>query len=114
MPLEEQEVFDEFDHLADDELLKKIDESAALRDLEQHQGWKLLNAGCRRLVIWAQDALSKVPADQTVKIIELQQIIKLYRDIIPNMRNSLKDTGKLAFQEAKRRGVIEKVLKLIR
>jgi hypothetical protein len=109
-----EDLLNEYDRLADDALLQKIDESAAIRELETQEGWKLIAAGCRRLASWAQEALVSVPADQQTKIIELQQIVKLYRNVIPSMKNSLKDEGKLAFREAKRRGVIEKVLSLVK
>lgn len=90
-----------------DELLnKKLLDASFMEEFENSAGWKIISSACKRISAQAQEELIKTPANETVRIIELQIIIKLYRNVISGIIQSVKAEGKLAFEEAKENGII--------
>lgn len=88
----------------DSELLQKLDAGVIINDLEQHEGWQLINEACLRTARQAQRELLTVHASDMTKIIELQQIVKLYSAVIPSLLRHFRDESKIAFDELSERG----------
>jgi len=93
---------------SDEKLLDRIENSIKITDWENSEQWKLLDSACKRLAKKAENDLKNVPADNMLRIVELQQIAKLYGDVIGNLIRHLKDDGQIAFEEAKDRGIIQR------
>lgn len=97
----------ELNELKDNELSDKLSNAEFIERFIESDGWKLIDEACKRVVKKAQAELSNVNAGDMVKIIELQQIIKLYKNVLNGLINSFKAEGLMAFEEAKERGLIK-------
>jgi len=90
-------------------VLEMLEEGVIIRRLQDNEGFKLIDKICKGI---AENAKRKilhigVNAENMTAIIELQIIAKMYGDFLGNIRKSFIDTGELAFNEAKNRGLIE-------
>lgn len=104
------EVVDAYDGMEAQELAALIDDGIYIKELLDSRGWKILQEAFGRVVAQAQREIAKVDPNDTVKIIEYQQIIKLYGSIIPSLVSSLRQEGDVAFDKAKERGMIDKIV----
>jgi hypothetical protein len=95
----------EFEHLSDDELIDSLDEGAVIAELENYDGWKIIEEAMKRTTQLAEKKLKDIDPTDASTIMQLQQIAKLYGDFIPNLIKSYKQQGELAFEEAKERRI---------
>ena len=94
----------EFEHLSDDELIDSLDEGAVIAELENYDGWRIIKAAMENTTKLAEMRLRNTDPTDASTIMQLQQIVKLYGDFIPNLIKSYRQQGELAFEEAKARG----------
>ena len=97
-----------FDALSDNDIWQRLGDGEFVYGFETSYEWKLFREACLRVARQAQVELLDVPADHTVRIIELQQLIKLYSRVPQSLMNSFKQEGIAAFEEAKDRGLINR------
>lgn len=97
------------EEMSDDAVINQLEHGAEIREMEQTKGWKLLLDACGRVADQARRNLEEVRADDTVKIVEYQQIAKLYGRVLKSLVESMKQEGALAVEEVKRRGLIGRI-----
>jgi len=95
----------DYEALTDEALLEKLDNWDRLDRFEDSEEWRIFDEACRRVAMRAREELIKVPANDTLRIIELQQIIKLYGSVFKSLMSSFKQEGEVAFFEARDRGL---------
>ncbi len=96
-----------FNELTDDDLLGKLDNSAAIGQLEDSEGWQIVKEACKRKVKQIEMALKKIDPSNMTAIIELQVRAEIYgEDFIPSLINTFRQEGEIAFLESKERKII--------
>jgi hypothetical protein len=90
------------------DLLDAIDNSVLIESFKKSDEWKLIEEACNRLANAAQEELLSVPADNMLRIVEMQCSIRLYRNVLKSIVNSFTEEGEIAFNEAKERALIKK------
>lgn len=98
----------DYSQFKDEDITDKLSNAEIIERFEESDGWRLIQEACKRTVLRAQEELLHTPADNTVRMVELQQIIKLYRNVLNGLINSFKNEGRMAFEEAKERGLLKK------
>ncbi len=90
-------------------ILQMLEEGVEVRKLKDNEGFKLIDKACKAISDNAKRRLLTIEAktENMSAIIELQLIAKLYGDVLGNIRKSFIDTSELAFEEAKKRGLIQ-------
>jgi len=101
-----QEASVEFEYLTDEDLAAKVSEYERLLVFEESEQWKMFNEACSRVAEKAKMDLIKTAPDNMVRIIELQQIIKLYSNVFKGLMNSFKQAGFVALKEEQSRNPI--------
>lgn len=91
----------EYSDLSNEQIVDRIESGAAIIELENSEGWKLVSEAMSRLVTQAQNELISADASKTMDIVYLQTIIKLYRDVVPGIVKSMKEEAKVSLSEAK-------------
>lgn len=104
----------EFERMNDGELVDRIENAAEIKELERSKGWRLISEACKRAANQARESLADVDPENKVLIVKYQQIAKLYGNVIPSLVNSFKQEGEMAFEEAKGRGVLDRLLSKVR
>ncbi len=104
----------QFESMEDKQLIERIETAAEIKEMESSPGWKLLNEACKRAAAQARESLSDVDPSDKVLIVKYQQIAKLYGNVLPSLVNSFKQEGEMAFQEAKGRGIMDRLLSRVR
>ncbi len=95
------------EELSKEEIISKLSDGELAVRFEESEDWKLIRESTRRLADQAIDELTKTPADNLVRIIELQLTAKFCRNFLQSILNSYKQEGALAFEEAKYRGFVK-------
>jgi hypothetical protein len=95
----------DYSQITNDDLKSRLEDGALVAELEATEGWKVMNEACKRVGRTAERELLKVKASDTLAIIELQVIAKLYSSVIPSLINSFKQESRIAFDELVDRGV---------
>lgn len=96
----------DFSRLADQDLVRKLDDAAFIARFEASEDWKLFREACERLARQAEHEMDRIdPIKDPTGIIERQVVKKLCRNVVRGIINGLKEEGKLAFAEAKERGL---------
>lgn len=95
----------DYSQITNDDLKSRLEDGALVAELEANEGWKVIEEACRRVGKTAERELLRVRASDTVTIIELQTIAKLYSSVIPSLVNSFKQESRIAFDELVERGV---------
>lgn len=91
----------------DEQLFNDLENGDLAYELTNHEGWKLIVEAMKRIERKASETLLNTDPDDKYKVLQLQQIIKLYRkDFIPALLENWKAVGKFAFEEAKDRGIL--------
>jgi hypothetical protein len=85
----------------DQELVDKIEQGVMMNNFVHSPEWTLIQSACDRLVEKATSNLILIPANEQVRIIELQCIIKLYKNVLSSLVNSYIKEGEIAFNERK-------------
>jgi len=100
---------DDYSILDDRVLYEKLEKAGLADRLETQPEWKLLKEGSERIIerAIAEFAL-KTKADDIVRIIELQTIIKKYKYGLFEEIKWLVQEGELIFEEGKNRGILQK------
>jgi len=93
---------------SDKELLNDLENGELAFELTNSKGWKLIVEAMKRVEKKASEELINTDPADTSKIIQLQQIIKLYRkEFLPTLIEALKGVGEFAFNEAKSRNILK-------
>ena len=93
----------------DEQIFDDLESGDAAYELTGSPAWNLINEAMKRLEKKASEALLNVDPKSESEIMQLQQIIKMYRkDFIPGMLESWKAIGEFAFNQAKDRGLLGK------
>ena len=96
----------DFSQLPDHDLIKKLDDAAFIARFEASDDWRLFREACDRLVRQAEHTLDNTdPLKDPTGVIECQVIKKFCRNIVRGIISGLKSEGRLAFDEAKARGL---------
>lgn len=90
------------------DLVDAIENGAEIESLKNSEGWKLIEEACQRVAESAQRELLTIKADDTIRIIEMQQVVKLYGGIIKTLADNFSSIAEIAFDEAKDRELIKK------
>lgn len=95
--------------LTNEELLSRLDDATFIARFEGSDDWKLIREACERLAKQADYNLDNIdPIKDPTGIIECQITRKFCRNILRGIVNGIKNEGKIAFQQAKERGIIQK------
>lgn len=94
--------------LKNEDLLAALDTGVMVEKFKTSPEWKLIDEACQRLARVAQEELLKTSPAHPERIIELQCMVKLYRDVLRSIINSFSAEGNLAFDEAKDRELLKK------
>lgn len=98
----------DFTNISNADLKEKLNNSIAINQLENSEGWQIVKEAMRRKVKQIEMALKKIDPSNMTAIIELQVRAEIYgQDFIPSLINSFKQEGEIAFEESKERGIIE-------
>jgi hypothetical protein len=81
--------------------IDKIEQGVMINNFIHSPEWELIQGACNRLVDIATDNLIKTSANEIVRIVELQCIIKLYKDVLKSLINSYIKEGEIAYKERK-------------
>jgi len=95
----------EFEYMTDDEIEAKLSQWEKMEIFEASEQWKIFDVACKRVAEKAKMDLVQTSPSDTVRIIELQQIIKLYSSVFRGLINSFKQEGEVAYYEAENRGL---------
>jgi len=98
--------YEEMDDIA---LLDALENSSEVRDIVVRPGWKIIDAACKRTAARARKALEDADPENKTYVIQLQQIVKLYGNVIHSLISTYKQEGELAFGEAKKRGLLDRI-----
>lgn len=96
----------DYANLSNEEIIQKLDDAAFISRFETSEDWKLFREACRHLALQAGHILERTdPLKEPSTIIECQVVKKFCSNMIHGIVNGLKNEGKLAFDEAKDRGL---------
>jgi hypothetical protein len=98
----------DYSELSNEAIKDRVQNSEEIYILENSKGWHLVQEACTRVARNAEKSLLNADPKDYVRIIELQQIVKLYKNVLGSIIKSFMDEGKIAFEEAKDRELIEK------
>jgi len=101
------------EELSDKELHDKLQEAGLVEKLTSSPEWGMFKEASDRIIDRAINEFAKnTKADDTVKVIELQTIIRKYKYGLFNEVNSLKVESDMLFEEAKSRGMFGEIADL--
>jgi hypothetical protein len=95
------------EELSDKELFDECQKSGAIEKLTNSPEWKIIKEASERIIDRAVNEFINTKADDTIRIIELQTIIRKYKIGLFSEINVLKQASDLLFEEAKSRGFFE-------
>lgn len=97
------------EELSDKELHEAFQKAEIARKIEESPEWKILKEASNRIVDRAINEFAKnVKADDELRIIELQTIIRKYKYGLLAEVDLLKTESEFLFEEAKSRGFFER------
>jgi len=90
-------------------IMQMIEEGVLSERFEKSEGWKIIDKVCKEIAKSADRKWRtiEIKPENMYALIELQVIARIYGDVLGNIRNSYIQVGKMAFEEAKLRGLIE-------
>ena len=91
-----------------EELFDKLEKHEALVQFESSMAAKVLKDATKQLAAEYTRRLLATPATETLKIAELQILIKFYTKFCDGIINAIKSDAEVAFDEAKASGYISK------
>ena len=91
--------------LSDDELRQRLNDGETIQKLQEWDGWALIEKAFQRMSKKALEELANADPHDASRITQLQQISKFYASVMGVLK-SFVDSGKLAFEDAKERGLI--------
>lgn len=94
----------DYSTIPDEDLKAQLEDGAIVAELENTEGWRIINEACKRVGRNAERALLKVAPTDVDAIVQLQAIAKLYSSVIPSLINSFKQESRIAFDELMARG----------
>lgn len=95
-----------FEELTDDQIITKLNDGVFMEEFAHGENWLLFRESLERLARKTEHLLLKIdPNKDATGIIESQVIIKFCRNILPGIVNSIRQEGRLAFDETKRRKI---------
>lgn len=100
---------EELDAEDNNKVLQLLEEGIIIRRLQENEGWKLIDQVCKGIAENAKRKLLTIEArtENLLAIIELQIMAKLYGDVLGNVKKSFISVGDMAFEEAKKRELIQ-------
>lgn len=94
------------DNMEDKELYDALQRAGLIDKLTNSEEWMMLREAGNRIVDRAINQFMETPANDTLKIMELQVIIRKYRRGLFQEVESLKRESTMLFEEAKERGLV--------
>lgn len=95
-----------FDELDDKQVLQKLEDGAFMEDFAKSENWMLFRQGCEALGRKAAHRLTTIdPLKDPTGVIEAQIITKFCRNVLRSIVEGIRNEGRLAFDEAKRRKI---------
>jgi hypothetical protein len=94
--------------MSEEEILRKLDDAAFIQRFEKSEDWKFFREACEHLARQAEREMDHTdPIKNPTAIIECQVTKKFCKNVVGSIVNGIKSMGKLAFEEAKDRGIKE-------
>lgn len=101
----------DWDSLSDAEIFDQLHKAELADRLTSSEEWKLVHEVMKRTYEGHVKLLRKEDPTNTEKVIELQQICNLYaNDFLPTLIKNFQNIGEFAFEEAKRRNILQRFL----
>ena len=101
----------EFDKLTDDELIRNLEDARLAHTVQHSEEWGVIREAMQRVYEKHVKMLIETDPKETSRVMELQHICKLYRaEFLPELLERFQMVGEFAFNEAERRGGLQRFL----
>jgi hypothetical protein len=101
----------DWNEASDREVLEQLRKAELAQRLETSDEWKLIHECLRRTYDGHIKLLRKEDPTNEVKMMELQQICNMYaEDFLPALIRNFQSIAEFAFEEAKRRNLLQRFL----
>jgi len=99
----------------DQEILDQLKRAELARKLEESEEWQLVKEAMRRVHDKHVLQWRKTDPTDTVAMIQLQQICNLYaEDFLPALIRNFEAYGEFAYEQAKERGLLERIMGILK
>jgi hypothetical protein len=101
----------DWDTVSDQEIMDQLRSAELAERLEQSEEWKLVREAIKRVYEKHQKLLQSADPTETELIMNLQVICKMYDEaFLPQLIKNFQNIGEFAYQEAKRRSILDRFL----
>lgn len=101
----------DWDTVSDQEIMDQLRSAELAERLEQSEEWKLIREAIKRVYEKHQKLLQSADPTETELIMNLQVICKMYdEEFLPQLIKNFQNIGEFAFEEAKRRNILDRIL----
>lgn len=101
----------DWDTVSDQEIMDQLRSAELAERLEQSEEWKLIREAIKRVYEKHQKLLQSADPTETELIMNLQVICKMYDEaFLPQLIKNFQNIGEFAYQEAKRRSILDRFL----
>ena len=101
----------DWDTVSDQEIMDQLRSAELAERLEQSEEWKLVREAIKRVYEKHQKLLQSADPTETELIMNLQVICKMYDEaFLPQLIKNFQNIGEFAFEEAKRRNILDRIL----
>ena len=99
-----------FAELDDEQVIAKLEEGAFAEEFAHSDNWLIFRQGCEILSHKAQYLLERTdPIKDPTGVIEAQVNCKFTKNVLKSIIDGIRNEGRLAFDEAKKRGLRKKL-----
>lgn len=100
-----------WDSLSDQEIFDQLRSAELAEKVENSDEWKLIREAIKRVYEKHQKLLQSADPTETELIMNLQVICKMYDEaFLPQLIKNFQNIGEFAFEEAKRRNILDRIL----
>ena len=101
----------DWDSLSDQEIFDQLRSAELAEKVERSDEWKLVREAIKRVYEKHQKLLQSADPTETELIMNLQVICKMYDEaFLPQLIKNFQNIGEFAYQEAKRRSILDRFL----
>ena len=101
----------DWDSLSDQEIFDQLRSAELAEKVEHSDEWKLVREAIKRVYEKHQKLLQSADPTETELIMNLQVICKMYDEaFLPQLIKNFQNIGEFAYQEAKRRSILDRFL----
>ncbi len=105
----------DWDNVSDQEILDQLRNAELADKIEHSDEWKVVHEAFKRVYQKHQKLLQSADPTETELIMNLQVICKMYDEsFLPQLIKNFQNIGEFAYQEAKRRSILDKFLEKFR